>query len=300
MEVVEEAMARLAILEDVGNGDLTEACVPPDKRATAVITARQRGIASGIGVAARVFLIVDGGVTVAPRLKRGEPFAEGEEIVRATGHVRSLLTAERSALNFLQRLSGIATVTAQFVNAVSGTGVRITDTRKTTPGLRLLEKEAVCDGGGINHRLGLYDAVMIKDNHIDAAGGIEKAVEAVRAANSGVPIVVEARTQAEAEVAAHLGVGRILLDNMTPAQIAACVRSIRAMDWIPKTPISESRWIAGTWRPGDSTIQIEVSGGITIDNVRTFALPGVDFISVGAITHSAPACDLAMDLILER
>jgi nicotinate-nucleotide pyrophosphorylase (carboxylating) len=299
MGVVEEALARLAILEDVGEGDLTAACIPAERRATALITAREEGIASGLGVAARVFEAIDASVVIETLLRPGERFAAGARILLATGSVRSLLTAERSALNFLQRLCGIATLTARYVEAVRGTGVRITDTRKTAPGLRFLEKEAVRDGGGINHRLGLYDAVMIKDNHIEAAGGIPSAVAAARVANPGAPIVVEARTQIEAEVASRLRVGRILLDNMPPDRIPACVASIRAIEGESEIPAHENRWIAGTWRPGDRPIQIEVSGGIHLENVRSYALPGVDFISVGALTHSARALDLTMDLLGE-
>lgn len=297
--VVEEALARLAILEDVGEGDLTAAAVPEGLRAVAVVSAREAGVASGLGVAGRVFTIIDPAIIVELLVQPGERFMPGAKLMRAGGSVRALLTAERSALNFLQRLSGIATATARFVEAVAGTGVRITDTRKTAPGLRFLEKEAVRHGGGVNHRLGLFDAVMIKDNHVEAAGGIAAAVAAARAANPGAPIIVEARTLAEAEIAARLGVGRILLDNLKPAQIDACVGAIRSIERTLDLPSDEARWIAGTWRPGDSSIQIEVSGGITLENARGFALPGVDFLSIGAITHSVRAIDLTMDLLTE-
>ena len=297
--VVEEALACLAILEDVGEGDLTAAAVPEGLRAVAIVSAREGGVASGLGVASRVFTIIDPAIVVDPLVRPGERFMPGAKLMRAGGSARSLLTAERSALNFLQRLSGIATATARFVEAVAGTSARITDTRKTAPGLRFLEKEAVRHGGGVNHRLGLYDAVMIKDNHVEAAGGIAAAVAAARAANPGAPIIVEARTLAEAEIAARLGVGRILLDNLKPAQIDACVGAIRSIERTLDLPSDEARWIAGTWRPGDSSIQIEVSGGITLENARDFALPGVDFLSIGAITHSVRAIDLTMDLLTE-
>jgi nicotinate-nucleotide pyrophosphorylase (carboxylating) len=303
--VVEEALARLAILEDVGEGDVTAAVIPEDRRAVGVITAREEGIASGLGVAARVFTAVDPAIRVEMGLEPGERFERSGTLLRATGNVRGLLTAERSALNFLQLLCGIATATRRYVDAVDGTGVRISDTRKTAPGLRLLEKEAVRHGGGVNHRLGLYDAVMIKDNHVDAAGGIAEAVAAARAAHPGFPIVVEARSIPEAEIAARLDVGRILLDNMDPRGIAAGVEAIRAIECVlapaadPGRSIGENRWIADTWRPGDGRIQIEVSGGITLDNVRDYAVPGVDFISVGALTHSVRALDLTMDLEID-
>jgi nicotinate-nucleotide pyrophosphorylase (carboxylating) len=301
LSVVEKALARLAILEDVGDEDLTAAVVPKESRSIGVIRAKEPGILSGLGVAVQVFRIVDETIEIEPCRLDGDRFEIGNEILRATGGTRGLLTAERSALNFLQHLSGIATRTARFVEAVavSGSGVRITDTRKTVPGLRLLEKEAVVHGGGVNHRLGLYDAVMIKDNHVDAAGGIAAAVEAARASAPAVPIIVEARSLDEAETAARLGVGRILLDNMEPDQVAASVRLIRAIAAKLPEPKEEEeswRWLPGSWRPGDSPIQIEVSGGISLETAVRYALPGVDFLAVGDLTHSAPAVDLSMDL----
>lgn len=297
--VVEQAMARLAILEDLSEGDLTAGVLPETHRSEAVVRARGAGVLSGIGPAAAVFRSVDEAIEVTPLLAAGDRFTPGREILRARGRTRSLLAAERAALNFLQHLSGVATLTARFVEAVSGTGVRITDTRKTVPGLRLLEKQAVLHGGGVNHRLGLYDAVMIKDNHVDAAGGITAAVEASRHAAPKFPLIIEARTRAEAEEAARSAPGRILLDNMKPEEVAACVRAIDAIASGLPAPTEEEkrwRWLFGTWRPGDRLIQIEVSGGIRLSNARSYALPGVDFLAVGEITHSAPAVDLAMDL----
>jgi nicotinate-nucleotide pyrophosphorylase (carboxylating) len=296
LTVVERALARLAVLEDVGDGDLTAALLPESSRATGVVRAREVGILSGLGVAVEVFSAIDAGIEVEVCCEGGSLCAAGEVILRARGSTRSLLTAERSVLNFLQHLSGIATLTGLYVRAVEGTGVRITDTRKTTPGLRLLEKTAVLDGGGVNHRLGLYDAVMIKDNHIDAMRGVATAIAAARAAVPGSPIVVEARDLQEARAAAEMGVGRILLDNMTPEMVEVCVEAIRKIERGIPAPADESLWIAGTWRPGDPLIQIEVSGGITLETARSYALPGVDFLSVGALTHSAPALDISMDL----
>ena len=301
LQVVEEALARLAILEDVGTEDLTAHVVAESSRAVAVIHARQEGVLSGLGVAMEVFRAIDSSIDLEPLLDPGSRFVPGTPVLRARGPTRSLLTAERSALNFLQHLSGVATMTARFVElvAAAGSGTRITDTRKTIPGLRLLEKEAVLHGGGVNHRLGLYDAVMIKDNHIDMAGGITQAVEAVRAAMPHVPIIVEARCLAEAEEAARLAVGRILLDNMTPEEVVRCVGVIRGIA-SRFSPFSEeeaaTRWIGDTWRTGDSLVQIEVSGRITLANAPQYAIDGVDFLAVGQITHSAPACDLNMDL----
>lgn len=162
-----------------------------------------------------------------------------------------------------------------------------------------MEKQAVLDGGGVNHRLGLYDAVMIKDNHVDACGSIEAAVAAARATAPGTPIVVEARNLEEAEEAARCGAGRILLDNMTPEAVDRCVRAIRAIESSLRAVETEGRWIAESWREGDPLIQIEVSGGITLETARAFARPGVDFLAVGAITHSAPAIDISCDIVLE-
>ncbi len=301
LAVVERAMARLALLEDVGDGDLSAQVVPASARAAATVRAREAGVLSGLGVACQVFRAVDPEVEITTWISPGERFVPGDRILAARGPARGLLTAERSALNFLQHLSGIATATARFIDAVrsTGSGVRVTDTRKTVPGLRLLAKEAVQDGGGVNHRLGLYDAVMIKDNHVEAAGGMSHAVRAARLATPTVPIIVEASNLNEAEEAARLDVGRILLDNMTPAQIGLCVRAIREIEkGLPPLEEEEERWIGTTHRPGDSRIQIEVSGGITLETAAQFALPGIDFLAVGEITHSAPAVDLAVDLEL--
>ncbi|MBM3288009.1 MAG: carboxylating nicotinate-nucleotide diphosphorylase [Candidatus Eisenbacteria bacterium] len=298
--VVEEAMARLALLEDVGEGDLTAALVPEGARAVAVVRARQKGVLSGLGVARAVFRAVDPGIEIESPLEPGEPFGAGDRILTARGSGRALLTAERSALNFLQRLSGVATLTARFVEAARSCGstARISDTRKTTPGLRLLEKEAVLHGGGTNHRLGLYDAVMIKENHIAVVGGISQAVEAARRAHPGRPIIVEVRAIEEAREAARLDVGRILLDNRTPEEVASCVAAIREVERrLPaRGADDEGRWLPDTWRPGDPRIQVEVSGGIRLDAVARYALAGVDFLSVGALTHSAPAVDMSMDI----
>ena len=277
-EAALQAIVRLALAEDVGSGDATTlAVVPAGARARAVIRARQDGILSGIDAAREVFRRVDPRCLFEPALPDGAPLAPGAEVVRVRGAARSLLTAERTALNFLQRLSGVATLTARFVAAVRGTGVRILDTRKTAPGLRLLEKAAVRHGGGVNHRTGLYDAVLIKENHAAAAGGLLPALERARALTPRLPIVVEAHSLEDARALVGAGADRVLLDNLAPATIALAVAILRA----------------------GPPVEIEVSGGITLENVRSHALPGVDFISVGALTHSAPACDLSLDLELE-
>lgn len=301
LSVVEEALARLAILEDVGEGDVTAALVPATLAGLGLVRSKTNGVLSGTGVARAVFRAVDPTIGLEFRRHDGDYVFPGTLILIARGSARSLLTAERSVLNFLQHLSGIATGTARFVDAVhaAGSNARITDTRKTTPGLRLLEKEAVLHGGGFNHRLGLYDAIMIKDNHLLAAGGIAAAVATARAGNPPVPIIVEARSREEAVEAARLNVGRILLDNMKPAAVADCVGAIRGIETsLPKTEDPALRYLPDTWRSGDGWIQVEVSGGITLANAASFALPDVDFLAVGEITHSAPAIDISMDLEL--
>ncbi|HET9676591.1 MAG TPA: carboxylating nicotinate-nucleotide diphosphorylase, partial [Solirubrobacterales bacterium] len=217
-----------------------------------------------------------------------EPLAiEGErrdevpaEVLTATGSARSLLAAERTAINFLAHLSGIATLTARFVKAVGGSGAEILDTRKTTPGLRRLEKAAVAAGGGINHRMGLYDAILIKENHIAAAGGLAKAVHAARTAQPEMAIEVEVRDLDEAAYALGMGVDRLLLDNMNPESMKQAV-ALRDEN-------------AG----GANGVSLEASGGVTLDNVREIAETGVDFISLGALTHSAPTLDFSMLLEL--
>ncbi len=269
-----EAISRLvagALAEDVGAGDLTaEAVIPDGARGSARIIQKAAGALFGLAVAGEVMRQCG--------VERFEAeAAEGEwrdevpvRVASATGPAASLLAAERTALNFLGHLSGIATLTARYVAAVAGTGARILDTRKTTPGLRALEKRAVAAGGGINHRMGLYDAILIKENHIALAGGLEAAVERARAAAR--PVEVECRDLDEVGRAIAAGAGRILLDNMDPAEIREAV-GLRA---------------------GADAPQLEASGGITLENVRAVAETGVDFISVGALTHSAPALDLSM------
>lgn len=301
LTVVEEALARLSILEDVGNGDVTAPVIPEYRLGIGIVRAKQHGVLSGLGVATQVFRVIDVNLEIESLKDPADHFAPGDLILKASGSARSLLTAERSVLNFLQHLSGIATLTSRFVKTVEPKSrtTRITDTRKTVPGLRLLEKEAVIHGGGVNHRLGLYDAVMIKDNHVVAAGGIENAVEAARAASPGVPIIVEARDMTEAEEAARLGVGRILLDNMTPDMVKTCVKSISEIAATLPPPAEGDdgrRWISGTYRDGDSVVQIEVSGGLSLETAAEYAFAGVDFLSIGELTHSAPAIDISMDL----
>lgn len=266
---IPEIVAR-ALAEDVGDGDLTSAAtVDPAIRAVAVITQKAPGVIYGLDVAEAAFRAVDGDA-VCTRLGPEGEWREGGEVLRIEASARGILTAERTALNFLQRLSGVATLTARCVEAVRGTGVRILDTRKTTPGLRLLEKAAVRAGGGTNHRIGLFDAILIKENHAAMAGGIAEAVRRARDHAPEVPLEVECRDLAEVDEALGAGAPRLLLDNMTPAQLREAVVHI------------------------GGRAETEASGGVTLETLRAVASTGVDFISVGALTHSAPALDCSL------
>jgi nicotinate-nucleotide pyrophosphorylase (carboxylating) len=269
-----QEIVRAALAEDVGGGDATTlATVATTARARATITQKAPGVVFGLEAAERTFAELDDAVAFERLGPEGAWQEPGTEVLRIEGPARALLTGERTALNLLQRLSGIATLTARYVQAVEGTGVLIIDTRKTTPGLRMLEKAAVRAGGGTNHRVGLFDAILIKENHIAAAGGVEQAVQQARAAYPELPLEVECRNAEEIAQALQAGAPRILLDNMEPEQLRAAVAQV-----------------AGR-------VELEASGGITLETVRAHAVEGLDFISVGALTHSAPALDLS--LILE-
>lgn len=273
-----EPILRAALAEDVGGGDLTTvATVAPQARATATITAKAAGVICGLPIAARVFALVDPDVRFVPEVAEGAAVAPGECVARVEGPARAILTGERVALNFLQHLSGIATATAAFVRRVEGTPARILDTRKTVPGLRLLAKYAVRVGGGQNHRHGLYDGVLIKENHIAAAGGVAEAVRRARAATPHtcrVEVEIERLDQIDEALAA--GADLLLLDNVDLPTIREALRRIsgRAL--------------------------VEVSGGITLEDVAQIAATGVDFISVGQLTHSVTALDLSLRLNLEE
>jgi nicotinate-nucleotide pyrophosphorylase (carboxylating) len=273
------ALIDAALAEDVGEGDFSTLwTVPEDRRAKGIIVAKAAGVVAGSEVAYEVFRRVDPALEITVYNADGHlVWPHGPPVMEVVGSARSILTAERTALNFLQRLSGIATLTRRYVNAVAGTGARVIDTRKSTPGMRRLEKQAVRAGDGANHRVGLFDMVMIKDNHIAAAGGIAAAVEAVRARNDrGLRVEVEASTLDEVRQALAAGVDRIMFDNMDPETMRRAVALVAE---------------AGPARP-----ETEASGGITLDTIRAFAETGVDFISVGALTHSAPALDLSLKL----
>jgi nicotinate-nucleotide pyrophosphorylase (carboxylating) len=271
------AIVARALTEDVGPGDVTtESVVPADALARARIVQKQPGVVFGLDAAAEAFAQA-GADSLMPKASEGQwRDAVPAEVAVVSGPARALLTAERTALNLLSRLSGVATLTARFVQAVEGTGAVILDTRKTTPGLRVLEKAAVAAGGGRNHRMGLYDAILIKENHAMLAGGVGEAVRRARQARPDLSVEVECRDADEVAEALAAGVARILLDNMAPAELRAAVAARDAA--------------AGEGQRAE----LEASGGITLQNVAEVAATGVDFISVGALTHSAPALDLSM------
>jgi nicotinate-nucleotide pyrophosphorylase (carboxylating) len=271
-----ELVAR-ALLEDLGPGDITaEAVVPEDATGRATITQKAPGVVFGIEVAAEVFRQAGAGELEAAVAESEWRDDIPAEVARAAGTARALLAAERTALNLLGHLSGVATLTARFVRAIEGSGARILDTRKTTPGLRALEKAAVVAGGGTNLRMGLYDAILIKENHAAIAGGVGEAVRRAREARPGLPVEVECRDLDEVRQGAEAGANRLLLDNMSPAELREAVAAAR----------------------GSNGPELEASGGVTLDTVAEIAATGVDFVSVGALTHSAPALDLSMTLAL--
>lgn len=269
-----EPLVRAALAEDIGPGDITTTlCVPEGTRAWATLTAKSAGVIAGLDVAALAFRLLDPNIEWQAQVEDGFRAGPGRTaLATVSGEARAILTAERVALNFLQRLSGIATLTARYVALIEGTGARIVDTRKTTPGLRALEKYAVRVGGGFNHRLGLYDAVMIKDNHIQAAGGISAAVAHARAhVPHTMKIEVETDTLAQVDEALDAGADIILLDNMDTATLRQAVAQI-----------------------GGRAIT-EASGGLTEERVAEVASTGVDILSIGALTHSSPALDISLD-----
>lgn len=272
---IEETVKR-ALAEDIGSGDVTTLLtVPPETRAHAVMVVKSAGVIAGLPLVAEVYRQIDPSVEVANEVADGASVEPGAILCRLTGSARSLLTGERVALNFVQRLSGVATKTSRFVRLVADTDARIIDTRKTTPGLRALEKYAVRMGGGFNHRFGLYDAVLIKDNHLAAGGGVAATVRAVKTqAPHVMTITVECDTLAQVEEAIEAGADILLLDNMTPDEMAQAVKFI------------------------DGRALTEASGGINEQTVAAAAHSGVDVISVGALTHSAVALDIGLDLTL--
>ncbi|MDB4318810.1 carboxylating nicotinate-nucleotide diphosphorylase [Akkermansiaceae bacterium] len=282
MDQTTSTLIDLALAEDIGSGDVTsEYFVPEDRLASGVIIAKDIGFVAGVEIAAEVFRRVDPDTTVEILLESGNPVTHRTQVLKVSGKARSLLAAERVALNFLQRLSGVATKTNHFVKLTEGTKARILDTRKTTPGWRSLEKGAVLAGGGTNHRIGLYDRAMVKDNHLMAEGGIpamQDAISRLRKEKPGVAVELEADRLDQVEAFLGLeGVDYILLDNMSLDELRAAV----------------------ALRKGD-TPQLEASGGVNLETVAGIAATGVDFISVGAVTHSAVALDLSLEFLSDE
>lgn len=271
-----DTLIKMALREDIGDGDhSTLACIPPTATGTAKMVAKADGILCGAEVGERVFTLVDSNLKVNLLKHDGDAIVKGDIVMTVEGPSGSILTAERTALNFMQRLSGIATETHRMVQVLNGLHTQLLDTRKTTPNMRLLEKYAVKCGGGTNHRIGLYDMVMLKDNHIDFAGGIEAAIDRTRdylkANNKDLRIEIEVRNLDELQhVLNHGGVDRIMLDNFDTKTLAEAVRRI------------------------DGKYETEASGGITDETIRAYAETGVDFISVGALTHHIKSLDLSL------
>jgi len=278
MLTIEESI-KLALEEDLGDGDHTSlSTIPADSRGKARLVAKEDGILAGVRIAEMVYQMVDPETTLEIFISDGQKIKVGDVIFNVSGKSISILSAERLALNFMQRMSGIATKTHEYMQLISGTKTQLLDTRKTTPLMRLLEKEAVALGGGTNHRMGLYDMIMIKDNHVDFAGGIINAVDAcqeyLKKKNKNLKIVIEIRSFEELQtVLKHGGVDRVLLDNFVPSAIKEALEMI------------------------DGRLESEASGGITEKTIRSYAETGVDFISVGALTHHIKSLDLSLQAI---
>ncbi|HVR71882.1 MAG TPA: carboxylating nicotinate-nucleotide diphosphorylase [Vicinamibacteria bacterium] len=266
-------LVRTALDEDVGAGDVTsEATVPESARAKGVLLAKQELVLAGLEVARAVFEALEPGLRFQAEGKEGDRFFPDTVIATVAGRARALLTAERVALNFLQRLSGVATLTRRFADAVEGTAARIRDTRKTTPLLRFLEKHAVEVGGGVPHRGGLDAGILVKDNHVRLAGSVRQATLRAVAGARGLPVEIEVDALEEIEDAIEAGAGMVLLDNFTPAEVREAVNLVHGR------------------------VPLEASGGMKLENVRAFAEAGVDYIAVGALTHSAPAADISLEI----
>ncbi|HWR82831.1 MAG TPA: carboxylating nicotinate-nucleotide diphosphorylase [Candidatus Deferrimicrobium sp.] len=292
MQPLEKAtlyLVRAALEEDIGKGDLTSLACLDSNPVTAEIVAKSDGVLSAMRPAMLSFQIVDSSTVVRPLISDGARFEPGDTIAVIEGFDQPILTAERTALNFLAHLSGVATMTAQFVDRVRGASCRILDTRKTTPGWRLLEKQAVVHGGGMNHRVGLYDLILVKDNHIAAAGSVTEAVTRARRYITSddyrlqfgsddrlIEIEVEVTDEKQLAEATAAGADRLLLDNQTPDSLRRLVVLARQLN---------------------PQLILEASGNVTLDNVGDIAATGVDFVSVGALTHSAPACDFSLRIV---
>jgi nicotinate-nucleotide pyrophosphorylase (carboxylating) len=269
-----QKIVKIALEEDLGSGDITSnLTISKKQKGEGFILAKENGVIAGLEVVKSVFKQVDPGLMFKPLVSDGDKVRPSQKVALIRGKAKSILAGERTALNFLQRLSGIATLTSEFVKKTGGTRAKILDTRKTTPGLRLLEKYAVQKGGGKNHRQGLYDMILIKDNHIEAAGSISLAIRKALRNRKGLKIEVETKNLEEIKQALNFKIDRIMLDNFKPKDLKKAVKLIRSKN---------------------KNVEIEASGRVNLHNVRKIALSGVDYISVGALTHSAKALDLSL------
>jgi nicotinate-nucleotide pyrophosphorylase (carboxylating) len=284
-------LVKFALSEDVGTGDVTTLnAVPSNVGARAAIVAKQPGVVSGIDIAAMTFREVDASLKFKSTVRDGSEVPAGAAIATVSGSAASVMTAERTALNFLMRLSGVATLTRAYVNAIAGTGAVILDTRKTTPGLRILEKYAVLCGGGQNHRLALWDMYLVKDNHIRAARGLTNAIDRIQRTRRDLLLEVEVESLDQLHEALRPEVDRILIDNQPPAVVQRCVEEVDR--WFAANPPDHPRVRDGARR----WPEVEVSGGLNLTSIRAYAETGVDYLSVGALTHSAPALDLSLEI----
>ncbi|HUK64203.1 MAG TPA: carboxylating nicotinate-nucleotide diphosphorylase [Dongiaceae bacterium] len=291
LEAVALPIVKWALSEDVGTGDITTLnTLPANMGARGAILVRGTGVLAGVELARLCFRELDPAVSCEALVPDGTRVTPGMAVVKVFGPAGSILTGERTALNFMQRLSGIATLTRRFVDQVEGTGCRILDTRKTTPGLRYLEKYAVQMGGGQNHRFALWDMYLVKDNHVRAAGGVTAAIDRIMRTRQDVPLEVEVESLDQLREALRPGVDRILVDNRSLEEVRAAVAVVDA--WCKENPPDPRVTAEGARR----WPEIEVSGGIQLDTVRRYAETGVDYVSVGALTHSAPALDLSLEI----
>jgi nicotinate-nucleotide pyrophosphorylase (carboxylating) len=291
LEAVALPLVKWALSEDVGSGDITSLnALPAGVGARGALVAKEPGVVAGLDLAKLTFRELDPNLKFEALVADGDAVAAGVAVARVFGSAGSLLTAERTALYFLQRLSGIATLTRRYVDRVEGTGVIILDTRKTTPGLRYLEKYAVKMGGGDNHRFALWDMYLVKDNHIRAAGGLTAALDRIQRTRQDLPLEVEVESLVQLREALRPEVDRILVDNRPVDEV---LRAVEEVDrWYAKHPPESRRVRKGARR----WPEVEVSGGITLDTVRAYAETGADYISVGALTHSAPALNLSLEI----
>ena len=284
-------LVKFALSEDVGTGDVTTLnAVPSNVGARAAIVAKQPGVVSGMDIASMTFREVDASLKFKSTVRDGQEVPAGAALATVSGSAASIMTAERTALNFLMRLSGVATLTRAYVNAIAGTGATILDTRKTTPGLRILEKYAVLCGGGQNHRLALWDMYLVKDNHIRAARGLTNAIDRIQRTRRDLLLEVEVESVDQLQEALRPEVDRILIDNQTPAVVRRCVEEVDR--WYASNPPDHPRVRDGARR----WPEVEVSGGLNLKNIRSYAETGADYLSVGALTHSAPALDLSLEI----